>query len=81
MDFEGDEDFISDPLSEDTIKMLQGKSFLHTLASIRSNPQEILPALIEALNNETFRTRLQNNKIINSKTFLEVDLDLINSIY
>lgn len=67
-------------LSDQTKEYIDGKSFLNIINDIRSNPQQILPVIFELLNNSDVRTTLKSEGIINDKTFLDVDLDIINSL-
>ena len=58
-----------------------GKSFLNLINSIRTNPQEILPDIFRLLNNDNVINSLIGAGVIESNTFLNVDLNLINSLY
>ena len=58
-----------------------GKSFLSLINSIRLNPQEVLPDIFRLLNNDNVINSLIGAGVIESNTFLNVDLDLINSLY
>lgn len=75
---------ITDPevldLSDETKEYINGKSILNIINDIRSNPQQILPVLFELINNSDIRSALENYGVIDNKTFLDVDLDIINSL-
>ena len=58
-----------------------GKSFLSLINSIRINPQEVLPDIFKLLNNDNVINSLIGAGVIESNTFLNVDLNLINSLY
>ena len=58
-----------------------GKSFLSLINSIRTNPQEVLPDIFKLLNNDNVINSLIGAGVIESNTFLNVDLNLINSLY
>ena len=58
-----------------------GKSFLQLINSIRTNPQEVLPDIFRLLNNDNVINSLIGAGVIESNTFLNVDLNLINSLY
>ena len=58
-----------------------GKSFLQLINSIRTNPQEVLPDIFKLLNNDNVINSLIGAGVIESNTFLNVDLNLINSLY
>lgn len=68
-------------LPENIIKKYSGKSFLDLITSIRTNAQEILPDIFQLLNNDDVITSLIGEKVIDKNTFLNIDLDIINSIY
>ena len=57
------------------------KSFLQLINSIRTNPQEVLPDIFRLLNNDNVINSLIGAGVIESNTFLNVDLNLINSLY
>lgn len=67
--------------SEEFQDKYKGKSFLDLINSIRTNPQEILPDIFQLLNNSNIISALVGAGVIESNTFLNVDLNLINSIY
>lgn len=67
--------------SEEFKQKYNGKSFLNLVNSIRSNPQTILPDLFKLLNNDNIINQLIQNKVIDENTFLNIDLDIINSLY
>ena len=58
-----------------------GQSFLGLINSIRTNPQEVLPDIFRLLNNDNVISALIGAGVIESNTFLNVDLSLINSLY
>ena len=58
-----------------------GKSFLQLINSIRTNPQKVLPDIFRLLNNDNVINSLIGAGVIESNTFLNVDLNLINSLY
>lgn len=58
-----------------------GKSFLSLINSIRTNPQEVLPDIFKLLNNDNVINSLIGAGVIENNTFLNVDLNLINSLY
>lgn len=68
-------------LPENIRKKYSGKSFLDLITSIRTNAQEILPDIFQLLNNDDVITSLIGEKVIDKNTFLNIDLDIINSIY
>ena len=49
--------------------------------SIRTNPQEILPDIFRLLNDTNVINSLIGANFIQNNTFLNVDLNLINSLY
>ena len=58
-----------------------GKSFLNLINSIRTNSQEVLPDIFKLLNDTNVINSLIGAGVIESNTFLNVDLNLINSLY
>lgn len=79
MNFEGG--YLNDPISQETQNLLQGKSFLSVLSTIRENPQKYLPAIFEVLNNQTFINKLKEVGFISAETFSSLDEGLMYSIY
>lgn len=58
-----------------------GQSFLQLVNSIRTNPQKVLPDIFRLLNNDNVISALIGAGVIENNTFLNVDLNLINSLY
>jgi len=54
---------------------------LSLINSIRENPQELLSDIFRLLNNDNVINSLIGAGVIESNTFLNVDLNLINSLY
>ena len=67
-------------LSEKTQNYIEGKSILNIINGLRDNPQEILPIIFEIFGNNNLRDFLQGQGVIDGQTFLDVDLDIINSL-
>lgn len=67
--------------SRETIELVEGKSFLDLIVGIRNNPQQYIPAIMELMNNEKFIEKLIDEGVINNKFLLQVDKDIINSVY
>lgn len=72
---------VKSKLSKEIKNKYQGKSFLQLISSIRTNPQIILPDIFALLNDINVLNSLINANVIESNTFLNVDLNLINSLY
>lgn len=72
---------IKSKLPQDIKQKYQGKSFLNLIATIRTNPQESLPDIFTLLNDTNVINSLIESGVIENNTFLNVDLNLINSIY
>lgn len=81
MDISTDNEFAINPISQETLDLVDGKSFLTLVRTLRTNPQKYLPALMELMNNDTFISRLIQNNVIKEEDFKTIDLDLINTIY
>lgn len=67
-------------LSSKAIDFISGKSFLTLINDIRTSPQESLPIIFELLTNNSILDTLISHNVLSSDSFLDVDLDIINSL-
>lgn len=69
-------------LSKSTQDFLKekNKGILDIINELRDNPQEYLPVIFDLLSNENVRRVLKGQEVIGEDTFLDIDLDLINSL-
>ena len=72
---------IKSKLPQELKQKYTGKSFLDLISTIRTNPQESLPEIFTLLNDNNVINSLISAGVIESNTFLNVDLNLINSVY
>jgi len=75
------EEGLLDNLSDETLNYINGKSLRSIILNIRTNPQEVLPIIFELLQDENIKSKLISENVLPANYLLDIDLDIINSVY